>query len=713
MTSIPNISGSVVAANNSNIAGLVNINLDVSLLRFSTPPKEFSTIGPALSLNRRKEAEGGEQHKVACRLGFLFNDIVPKTPKLIKAFGTRVSDILRRPGVNPQGTNGDGPFRDFVGADGTSIWAAATSMSASLSVYLLACMLARAWDAKQATAIWVELVHERKRQVQAQLEQDSIVNPYTHMAAMQDFHRPDLARWDASARSWLRRADQCTVFQHTQFKLVVDNIRLPFLDSGTTFDKVTQAWIRSMEVLETLLGNEPQVAFDRSVLLAISSWHLYPNLLVFQEEATNVSFSDELFPALGVLSLGFEYHPRSRDVQNSKAQGSGPGIATRWSLALSHLRYYGSPVQVRSDENQGERATIDEMWLCCLGAILRQWEVSISNLEASVQWFQEIGDLLQPKEESEKTVLSWLSKLCRAASTISSQHDTKRQDRMRFVRFGWRKNTQLLGNQKVLRPPFFGLCNPDVLGSLSKKDGTEIGFEFFRRLAQRLNLSPEHAVICRSKEDDNLNKAFEWATISPVLAGLDDPSQLDEDGSTLLRNARWIYAEDREGQSIRSIELQQRQTSIHRLGERCHIIYDPEHVPRKEKVTWNSRGSELVHAGLRVWERPPLLFAEDGQPAQFVELQFIATRDISAGFRMFVRKEAYEHRLNDLESQINHAIMAVNLQESLQWLEAEGSSFDIVGFLIGFVQVSSPRRTPNCAYLTKFMALGPGTFIPT
>lgn len=693
MASIPNFSGSIIAANNQNVAGLVNFNIDVSLVRCNAP-EEFSTIGPALSLNRRNEAEGGQQHKLACRLGFLFNDIVPQTPKLIKAFGTRVSDILRRPGVNPQGTNEDGPFRDFVGADGTSIWAAATSMSASLSVYLLACMLARAWDAKEATAIWVELVHERKRQVQAQLEQNSIVNPYTHMAAMQDFNRPDLAKWDASARSWLRRADQCTVFQHTQFKLVIDNIRLPFLDSGTTFDKVTQAWIRSMEVLETLLGNEPQVAFDRSVLLAISSWHLYPNLLVFQEEATNVAFSDDLFPALGVLSLGFEYHARSRDLHNGKAQDSGLGMATRWSLALSHLRYYGSPVQVRSDENQRERATIDEIWLTCLGAILRQWEVSISNLEASVQWFQKVGDLLHPVEESEKTALSWLSELCRAAGTISSQDDTKRQDRMRFVKFGWRKDTQLLSYQKVLRPPFFGLCNPDVLCALSKREGTEIGFEFFRSVAQRLNLPAEHAIICRSKEDDNLIEAYEWATISPVQAGLDGPSQLDKDDSRLLRNARWLYAENSGGRTVRSSELQQRQSSIQQRGERCHIISDSKHIPHKKKASWesrDSRDSEIVPAGLRVWENPPLLFSRDGKSAQFIELLYIPMPDSSAGFHMFVLKEAYEHKLNDLKSQMNRDAMAVDVQESLKWLEIEGSSFDIVGFLMGFVEVSRPR----------------------
>lgn len=115
------------------------------------------------------------------------------------------------------------------------------------------------------------------------------------------------------------------------------------------------------------------MAFDRSVLLAISSRHLYPNLLVFQEEATDVSLSYELLPALGVLSLGFKYH--ASDVQNEEVPDTGLGVATRRSLALSHLKYYGSPIQVSSDENQGERATIDDLWLISLGAILRQWKV--------------------------------------------------------------------------------------------------------------------------------------------------------------------------------------------------------------------------------------------------------------------------------------------------------------------------------------------------
>lgn len=217
---------------------------------------------------------------------------------------------------------------------------------------------------------------------------------------------------------------------------------------------------------------------------------------------------------------------------------------------------------------------------------------------------------MHPSEGIKKTTLSWLSKLCRAVGTVLSQNHNKRQERMRFVSFGWRKDTQLLGNQKVLHPPFFGLCNLDILNSLSKKDGTEIGFDLFRRLAYRLNLSPEHAIICRSKDDEDFDMGYELATTSPVKADLDGHNQLEECGAELLRNARWIYAEDCEGRTSRSDELQQRRSSIQQLGERCHVIHDEGQIPPKNasRAARNSKAYEPAFASLREWPNPPFFF---------------------------------------------------------------------------------------------------------
>jgi hypothetical protein len=56
-------------------------------------------------------------------------------------------------------------FSDWVGVDGTSIWAAATSGLSAISVHLLACMIARMFTGSESTSIWHELVEKRKDQL--------------------------------------------------------------------------------------------------------------------------------------------------------------------------------------------------------------------------------------------------------------------------------------------------------------------------------------------------------------------------------------------------------------------------------------------------------------------------------------------------------------------------------------------------------------------
>ena len=49
----------------------------------------------------------------------------------------------------PPGSKSDGPFADHVGADSTTIWAAATSGTEAIAVHLLACMHAYGLKAKR------------------------------------------------------------------------------------------------------------------------------------------------------------------------------------------------------------------------------------------------------------------------------------------------------------------------------------------------------------------------------------------------------------------------------------------------------------------------------------------------------------------------------------------------------------------------------------
>lgn len=121
-----------------------NINFDFSLIKLDAP-LEYRELGALLSISRKRDAEEGSTHTTARKLGAVFADELPHVPHLMSAYGLRVSEISKNPRFNPQGGDSDGPFADLIGADGTSIWAAATSGKGALEVDLLACILARTW----------------------------------------------------------------------------------------------------------------------------------------------------------------------------------------------------------------------------------------------------------------------------------------------------------------------------------------------------------------------------------------------------------------------------------------------------------------------------------------------------------------------------------------------------------------------------------------
>jgi hypothetical protein len=88
--------GRITASLTSGIAEatatLLNVNLDFSLVKIEAP-HEFSSVGAALSSLRRESAESGPVHTTARKLGALFEPNLPMTPNLIKAYGSRASEI--------------------------------------------------------------------------------------------------------------------------------------------------------------------------------------------------------------------------------------------------------------------------------------------------------------------------------------------------------------------------------------------------------------------------------------------------------------------------------------------------------------------------------------------------------------------------------------------------------------------------------------------
>jgi hypothetical protein len=214
------------STNETNLS-LSSVKFDFSLVKVDAPA-EFAPMGSALTTRRRSEAEDGPQHRTARRLAALFEELIPSTPNLVTMYGRRVSEIIQQLHVNPRGSSSHGPFKDFIGADATAMWAAAPFGIPALGVYLLACLLARAWDAAKSVSIWVELVSDRRLEIEKAFQSNAIVSESSLVGSRQEISRHDLALLDASERSWLRSADRGKQWEHDQLRLILENIPVPF-----------------------------------------------------------------------------------------------------------------------------------------------------------------------------------------------------------------------------------------------------------------------------------------------------------------------------------------------------------------------------------------------------------------------------------------------------------------------------------------------------
>ncbi|KAI0106532.1 hypothetical protein GGR51DRAFT_518007 [Nemania sp. FL0031] len=636
MASFGKLQGAITSFTNENTAALVNVNLDFSLFRCETKP-EYLSVGPALTVQRREEAETGQIHRTACTLGFLFQEMLPDTPSLFKAYGRRVSEILAQPNINPRGTPDDGPFQSFVGADCTSIWAAATSSDASIAIHLLACMLARAFDSKTATSIWFEIVQERKEQVRRLIKDNKMIHPHTHLASQQVISRGDLATWDTSARAWLRRADESKAWEKSQFALIIENVNLPFTAAGTTYAKVTATWVRSMEVLNSLLDNLPQQANDRAILLAISSWHLHPNLLVFQSKATNVDMKDRLFPPSAILSLGLEYQLQKE------------GANVRWSLALSHLRYYGAPVPVRSNEDLS-RVSITQFWFVALGSLLRTWNLQASELLDAINWLDSLNKLISPAANGQYPEVSWIIAFCNAASNFLKSGQINTNLGLQLVKFGWRRGRCLFGEVPGTHTPYFGLRNPYILKALQEDDPINKGIIYLRAVASGTELRKTITLLSFTWRilDDIYH---EWATVKPACQ------------NRKATNERWIYFEN--GTELLSDHisfLTERRSLIQSTGEECYIISSSDDIPYSL--------SDLPDSPV-LWPNPP----QDLDPKVGVdyiimrvpvklELHFLTKLTESQGYSIRVKQDA---QTESLKAEFYRGLTAVeSLPKSLE-----------------------------------------------
>ncbi|KAF2252905.1 hypothetical protein BU26DRAFT_515325 [Trematosphaeria pertusa] len=520
---LPQIKGSIntntVESNNAIVQNQFNVclfNLRVE------PPSEYLDVGLFLSRRRKDDADDGQSHLTAAQLGILFGGLVPKVPNLIRAYGLRCSEIANSPTFNPKGTSQHGFFANEIGADGTAVWAAATSGDSAIAVHLLGCMLSRMWDPPEAISIWMQLIAERK-QILA-----SSGNPLEYAAAKSiSLTREQIASWHTSIQAWRRTADEANARRQNQLLLIINNLGIPVNTKLCLIDSVVDAWRTSMVTVDRLVSGQPQSVQTGAPLLGLAAWHLYPNMIIFGHgrsyRATEVLQDDPHIERGGVLTLGIQ------DIRRS-----GDGIY--WSLPLAYLRYYGQPVQTEARlSSRTSRASFNELVYIALGSLMRRWLADANDIDYAAKLLVKLSEYIDISGRLRRDG-AWLSLIACAASGFLTSEPEAKAERLQLIKCGRRRFPLFVDDPAT--DTIFGLSSPKTLLRLLPGNAAKVAL--LRHVAR--DFSDHRTLMVIQCKCGNPRSLWELASVeqfgSKSKRALEDPP---EDGCNAPRRyIRWL-----------------------------------------------------------------------------------------------------------------------------------------------------------------------------
>lgn len=481
---------------------LDNVGLDYSLVRLEAPA-EYRELGAALSVKRRKAAEYGSTHETARKLGAIFQDILPSTPSLFRAYGLRASNIAQSLSIDTRDGKDYGPFAEYVGVDGTSIWAAATSGKGAVAIHLLACMLARLWKASEAIAIWEEILEERKKELSTWDESDVMPLRLFTIGRI-SVTREHLAEWDASARAWLRAADTAKEYNQTQLRIIVEDLNVPVSRDSKVYTSVMLAWKTAMSTIDKLIQGISQSVSSGAVLLGLLAWHLYPDLIVLGSIPRLARQNDPLIAPGGSVTLGLQ----ENELETSRG--------VYWSLSLAHVRYYGDPVTFeRSLDSTQSRISIEDLWQIALASLVTAWGETPANTLRAVELVHMVWQMCKDaltavewfKWRDEIQSESWLRHLGDAAQRYLHSTEHERSSCRRLFGLGQRRST-LLG--KSTQPvPIFGLSDKLLVQIMKIKERKQ----YLRRIASEYSKEGDVLVIKTCLDRDGEISRYHMTTV--------------------------------------------------------------------------------------------------------------------------------------------------------------------------------------------------------
>ncbi|KAF7502646.1 hypothetical protein GJ744_005400 [Endocarpon pusillum] len=373
-----------------------------------------------------------------------------------------------------------------------------------------------------------------------EFEANSFGNVSALAAAQQELSRSQLRDWDASARAWLRVADEAKTKEQTQVRLILDNIQKTEVNTKVTvYDSVLEAWRSSLDQMNCLVKGIPQQAGAGATLLGLSSWHLYPDVIAMDPclaRPAEVRQKDPLIAPGGILTIGLQNSSTDKDV----------GVT--WSLPLAYLRYYGPPILSSGsiDTAEKSRITIDELITAVLGGITQEWISDPSAHMCSLKLLASFSELLQESasggNEKAQSIInfdegqSWLMLLLNIAKDFVVLTGDELRAAKKLLHLGGTRGSAFLGRPLC---PLFGMLNPQTyMGLLEEEDRVH----FLREIAKNLPYKPHQIFIRYKRNYPTWNKhTFEYATALPL--NLDTYKRnLEDHVKQSQGHRRWIHS---------------------------------------------------------------------------------------------------------------------------------------------------------------------------
>ena len=259
-------------------------------------------------------------------------------------------------------------------------------------------------------------------------------------------------------------ADEVKQLQQTQLMLVINNLQLPVSNNMSVYQSVIDSAKTALLATENLLNGVAQRVQSGAFLLGLSTWHIYPDMVVHGSTIKSTKQDDSLIPEGSVITLGLQ-----GDAEFNQ------GIY--WPLPLAHLYFYGDPIQSsRSTGHDTSRVPVHHLSYVALGALFSGWFDTSRDSSRGLQWLHDLSEFFHRAElqinqehcrEDNHTRLrrivdssGWLGMLMKAATMICQLGERERAKVNKLIATGFRRYKKMLGDSRPKKSPYFGLLNP-------------------------------------------------------------------------------------------------------------------------------------------------------------------------------------------------------------------------------------------------------------